>query len=896
MERRTFLTLMGLGLLGSLSPIACRKADLFEIAAILKQTRHKSPLDSSVKKSRVSILAKLQSESTLLFIAPNGNDSWSGKQDNPNANNTDGPLATIEGAQDCIRQLKLEQGGILKQSVTVLVRSGTYFLEKPLVFTPEDSGTENCPITYQAYPQEKPIISGGIPIKNWEKEGNLWVATLPQLTTGQTNFRLLRVEEDWAIPARYPNYDPNNPLKEGWLFTKSANKSWETGTFDRGVARIHHPGDSLEWDIIVPATGKYKVWIRYAQNMKAYGIDSLDGRTAIFIKNTNPVPLVNLPDTGSFSSFQWAQAATISMQAGKQTLIWKNIKGGGIHLDAFCLTDDPNWNPNISLTQDYNFKAQTEKHLLLIQAEASTKVIGKEVTVAHTKSISDTGNIIKLDSEQFPNWNNWEGAEVNIFLGEDWANAILPITKIDQQSNTLYVSSTKDIRAGNRFFITNVLEALDTLGEWFLDRNQGKVFYWSISPDPNQLEIVTPILDKLLILQGNLEKEIFVEYLNFQGLTFTDSDYTLADNYYLPADAAIWLSTVRNCSIQNCNFTRLGGYAIRLEQSSQKNYILNNYISNLGQGGVVFLGDKSNQPINNLIAANNIQDCGQIYKHIAGVYVTTGSNNLIVHNYISRMPRYGISLKSYDLNNYSHNNLIEFNEIIDTNLETSDTGAIETLGRDKQLSGNIIRFNLIRNVVGLRTTFDGQIVSPDYTWGIYLDDYSSGTTIYGNIVVNTVRGGVHIHGGKNNLIENNIFVNGAEQQIQLSPKDNFMTNNKIDRNIFCYDQSQAILRSNNQKIGFSDRLVESNHNLYWNTSNLDLTQTQKTITPEGNFRQWQAAGFDSNSIVADPQFVALDKGDLRLLKTSPAWKLGFQPIPIEKIGIDAFNRRDYPDV
>ena len=124
-----------------------------------------------------------------------------------------------------------------------------------------------------------------------------------------------------------------------------------------------------------------------------------------------------------------------------------------------------------------------------------------------------------------------------------------------------------------------------------------------------------------------------------------------------------------------------------------------------------------------------------------------------------------------DINNYSHNNIIEFNEIIDTNLETRDTGAIETLGRDKQLSGNIIRFNFIRNVVGMGTTLDGEFVFPNYNWGIYLDDYSSGTTVYGNIVVNTVQGAVNIHGGKDNLVENNIFIDGAENQIRLQPKD-----------------------------------------------------------------------------------------------------------------------------
>ena len=46
----------------------------------------------------------------------------------------------------------------------------------------------------------------------------------------------------------------------------------------------------------------------------------------------------------------------------------------------------------------------------------------------------------------------------------------------------------------------------------------------------------------------------------------------------------------------------------------------------------------------------------------------------------------------------------------------------------------------------------------------------------------------------------------------------------------------------------------------------------------------QALGFDRNSLVADPLFVAPEKDDWRLRPDSPALKLGFQPIPVDKIG------------
>ncbi|MEM7591613.1 MAG: right-handed parallel beta-helix repeat-containing protein [Cyanobacteria bacterium P01_A01_bin.83] len=882
MERRIFLTWMGLALLASASPIV--------ISACISQNQDQLASDSPSKSL----------EPVLFYVAPSGNDNWSGRLEKHNADKTNGPFATLERAKDAVRELKHLQGGTLKQPVTVLVRDGIYFLSKPLVFTPEDSGKAGLPITYKAYPQEKPLISGGRLIENWQQQGNLWVADLPEVRTGKWYFRLLRVGEDWAIRARYPNLDSNNPLTGGWLFNIEPISDEQTA-FNQGVGGIHNVGDRLEWSIDVPTTANYRVWVRYAHNMKAYGINTLDERTAIHTDKSDLVPLRNMPDTGSFSSYRWALSATINLSSGKQTLVWENVRGGGLALDAFCLTDDPDWNPTTAIRiskggSEYQVQSPKEgKNFLLIQAETFVKVVGSEVTVSLQPSGSKD---IPIATAQFPNWQNWdEGTEVNIFPAEDWVNAILPVTNVDRQSQKLYCNCSEKIRPGNRFFITNIREALDHPREWYLDKNTGELLYWAETPEfPDDVPVIAPVMDRLFVLQGDMENQSFVEHIHFQDFTFADTDYNLAKNYYFPADAAIWLSAARSCEIRDCNFVKLGGYAIKIEQRSHENYIVGNSMTRLGQGGVVLLGNTVSQAFNNLIAANDIQDCGQVYKHVAGVYVTTGSGNRIVHNRIVRMPRYGIALNSYDPKNYSHNNLVEFNEIVDTNLETSDTGAIATLGRDKQISNNIIRFNSIRNVVGMGTKASGQIISPTYTWGIYLDDYSSGTKIYGNIVVGTVLGAVNIHGGKDNQIENNIFVDGAEKQIQLSPKDEFMMGNTIQRNIFVYGDMDAKLWSGNGQIEMSKLVVKCDYNLYWHTAGLDLAQTGKAITPKGNFTQWQAAGFDRNSFISDPLFESFEKNNFRLNTNSPAFSLGFQPIPIERIGIENFNLREYENV
>jgi parallel beta-helix repeat protein len=234
--------------------------------------------------------------------------------------------------------------------------------------------------------------------------------------------------------------------------------------------------------------------------------------------------------------------------------------------------------------------------------------------------------------------------------------------------------------------------------------------------------------------------------------------------------------------------------------------------------------------------------------------------------------------------------LIEFNEIHDVCLETSDAGAIMIYtGYLKALSDNIIRYNFIQNVVGMNSNEKQEILSPYYTWGIYLDAHSSGTKVYGNIVINTVLGGIIVNGGKNNLIENNIFVNGIKNQLFANEWDkNYAQNNVFLRNIITFENATATLWENN-KIMKTKTLEKSDYNLYWNSNNRNLIKTNSKITPAGSFSQWQAGGYDRNSLVADPLFVDTETGNFQLKPNSPAFKLGFKPIPIERIGPKGFK-------
>ena len=106
----------------------------------------------------ISWCVNIFSQDTL-FVAKNGNNIWSGKLSEPNIAGNDGPFCTIEKARDAIREMKESKN--FSGPITVMIKGGTYFLDNTIVFGPQDSGTKGFPITYMAYPGEKPVISGG---------------------------------------------------------------------------------------------------------------------------------------------------------------------------------------------------------------------------------------------------------------------------------------------------------------------------------------------------------------------------------------------------------------------------------------------------------------------------------------------------------------------------------------------------------------------------------------------------------------------------------------------------------------------------------------------------------------------------------------------------------------
>ena len=136
------------------------------------------------------------------YVSPAGRDSWSGKVPEPTADGQDGPFATLQQAQRAVRLLRSG----LDRPITVLIRGGTYRLSRPIVFRHDDSGTAEAPVTYAAFPGERPVFSGGRAITGWTRQRNgLWTAEPPDVAAGKWFFKQLFVNGRRRTRARHPN-------------------------------------------------------------------------------------------------------------------------------------------------------------------------------------------------------------------------------------------------------------------------------------------------------------------------------------------------------------------------------------------------------------------------------------------------------------------------------------------------------------------------------------------------------------------------------------------------------------------------------------------------------------------------------------------------------------------
>ena len=190
-----------------------------------------------------------------VYVAHDGRDEWSGALPEPNAQGTDGPLASPERALEQVRRMRAAAADATAPAAIVL-RAGVYHLSTPLVLKAEDSG-----LTVRAWPGEQAVLSGGRIVTAWRpRQGEVLQADLGQLGLRAGEFHELYVNGLRQPVARVPNFDPEHPRIGGWLTNEEtvepgakAKLRYREGTLE--PTRWSHPErallilhDTLNWE------------------------------------------------------------------------------------------------------------------------------------------------------------------------------------------------------------------------------------------------------------------------------------------------------------------------------------------------------------------------------------------------------------------------------------------------------------------------------------------------------------------------------------------------------------------------------------------------------------------------------------------------------------------------
>ncbi len=517
-------------------------------------------------------------------------------------------------------------------------------------------------------------------------------------------------------------------------------------------------------------------------------------------------------------------------------------------------------------------------------------------------------------------WAHPADAQVHIFPYFDWAWNILPIAKVDfdQRKITLKGSVSYALHVGDRYFVDGLLEELDTPGEWYLDPYADVLYFWPPA-DLSAGPVVVPLVDTVVSLQDAASVTI-------QGFTIEacDGDAVTVTNSKRCVVAG---NVVRNCAGWGINVS--GG-----EQSGARG----NDVYQCGCGGIsVTAGDRKTLTPGHCFADNNyVHHCAVIQRTYQPGVNVNGVGNTVSHNLIHDFPHAGLLLGGND-------NIVEYNVVHHVNLQSGDTGGIYYCSRDWTQRGNVIRYNIFHHCGGFGKTnswapLQGGKVEfryPHFTWGIYLDDPTTGTLVYGNILYQVPVCALHNHGGRDNTWENNIIIDApALQAGMLDPnwsewKDIYqrlhdaeqpgspylakypelanyadthpeeMSGVRFLRNIVYYTKAGTDWWRKEQGTGNVMHLYdmcmrhedfpknEWDGNCIYAERGIDLRIGFTFWGEPGkqlSWDEWRALGTEKQTVLADPKFVDPASHDYRLQPDSPALKLGFKPIPVDKIG------------
>ncbi|MFP5080663.1 right-handed parallel beta-helix repeat-containing protein [Pedobacter sp. JCM 36344] len=544
----------------------------------------------------------------------------------------------------------------------------------------------------------------------------------------------------------------------------------------------------------------------------------------------------------------------ISYLAEKTNL---SIFTGGIRLQEFKVKSDGNWIIQVPT----KVKRNGEPEQLFINGLRvprsrypdsgyfSPSGVTEKIMNAGKAGVDSAIIKVKLNKEQVSYFSKISQSDLHqaiVTFYHNWDFSRKKILSYSEADSAFYISGNK-IKSWNplnklsSIAIENVSAALKNGGQWYYDQDGSIIYRPKPGEQPKTTIATTPFIEQFLVFKGSEGSK--VAFLNFKGLSFEMTKYTMPQTGIEPVQAAantqaaIVLDFSDNISFSNCSITKTGQSALWIRRGCSYITAEQCLFKDLGANAVK-IGEQSivqNQAmqthhnrINNCI----MQSGSKVFPSAAALIIFQSSNNTITHNDIADFIYTGISVGwtwGYG-ESLAKNNNISYNHIHHLGWGIlSDMGGIYTLGKSE---GTVLRNNVLHD-----------IFSKGYGgWGLYTDEGSTGILLENNLVYNCKSAAFHQHYGQDNTVRNNIFYNQQLAQLEatrVEPHTGFTFTN----NIIVYGAGAL------SGINWSTANFKSDYNLYWNTTNKKITFGNLPI------EQWQKSGKDEHSVLADPRLI-----------------------------------------
>ena len=338
---------------------------------------------------------------------------------------------------------------------------------------------------------------------------------------------------------------------------------------------------------------------------------------------------------------------------------------------------------------------------------------------------TETVELVKVDTDRLARWRVETDPWVFAYWYYDWAELHEPIAGLDPEVRVLKrspkIKPTYGIAAGRaRWYAYNLLGELDRPGEYYLDRDAGRLFFWPPGPEGRTV----------LSRADGLIRAEDLSHVAFRGFTLEACRATVVD-----------VRGGSHCQVVGCTIRNVGHRAVSVDGGSEHE-VYGCDVHHCGEGGISMSGgDRPSLTAARHNAENNhvhhYSRRSRTYKSAVSV---SGVGCRIAHNLIHDGPHMALSAGGND-------HILEYNEIHNVVFESGDAGAYY-VGRDWTQRGNILRYNYWHQIVG--ATGHGGMT-------IYLDDQHCGHTIHGNLFERCSHA-VFIGGGDDNTATNNVFL------------------------------------------------------------------------------------------------------------------------------------------